>query len=153
MYRVFTCYPQEHLDWATRLQGLLSDVGVEVFVAEHDVPPSDGLSDRISEAVKQCDLFALLWCGHANRSKYVHKELFLARSEEKKILPVALNPGVPLPDELGDTKYLDVSQDPEPQLQWLREFVQSQATSKARTNAIAVAFFGFLTYAAMAGGE
>lgn len=153
MYRVFTSYPQEHLDWAHHLRGLLSDVGVEVFVAEQDVAASDPLSDKIATHIKRCDLFVLLWCQHADASKYVHKELFLAKSEGKKILPVGLDSSVSLPDELGDTKYLDVTDDPQQQLQWLKQFVRSQAVSKSRSNAVAVALFGFLAYAALAGGE
>lgn len=153
MYRVFTSYPQEHLDWANHLRGLLSDVGVDVFVAEHDVAAGDPLSDEIAAYIKRCDLFVLLWCKHADASKYVHKELFLAKSEGKKILPVALDSSPDLPDELGDTKYLDVAVDPQQQIQWLKKFVRSQAVSKSRSNAVAVALFGFLAYAALAGGE
>lgn len=153
MYRVFTSYPQEHLDSANHLRGLLSDVGVEVFVAEHDVAASDPLGDEIAIYIKRCDLFVLLWCKHADASKYVHKELFLAKSEGKTILPVALDSSEDLPDELGDTKYLDVTEDPQQELQWLRQFVRSQAVSKSRSNAVAVALFGFLAYAALAGGE
>lgn len=151
MYNIFVSYAQSELRWAEYLKQHLAFSDVNVFVAEHDLPAGNSLSSEISSQIKKCDLFVLLWTQNANQSTYVNQELFLAKSEGKKQLPILLQPGLQLPLILGDTKYLDIAKNPESQLAWLRTFVESEAKSKALSNVVAVGLIGLLVYAAFRG--
>lgn len=143
MFSVFVSYAHEQLDWATHLRGLLNAPAVQVYVAEHDLPAGESLSRDISSQIKACDLFVLLWTEDAERSQYVGKEVFLARAESKQIIPLLLQPGIVLPSELGDMKYVDIQQDPTAQFQWLQQKVQGLAHRKEVGSFVAMALIGF----------
>jgi hypothetical protein len=151
MYNIFVSYSQQELRWAEYLKQHLAFPDVNVYVAEHDLPVGNSLSIDISNQIKSSDLFVLLWTQNAKSSTYVNQELFVAKTESKKILPIVLQPKIQLPQLLGDIKYLDVEKNPENQLAWLRKYVESEAKSKALTNLIAVGFLGLLAYVAFRG--
>lgn len=153
MYNIFVSYAQQELGWAEYLRQHLAFSNVNIFVAEHDLPAGNSLSVDISTQIKQCNLFVLLWTQNAHLSTYVNQELFLAKSEGKKVLPILLKPGIQLPQILGDMKYLDIAKAPENQLAWLRNFVEAEAKSKALSDFIAFGILGFLAYALLKGGS
>lgn len=148
MYKIFVSYAQPELNWAEYLKQFLSFSGVNVYVAEYDLMPGKSLSSSISNQIKDCDLFVLLWTQNARLSTFVNNELFLAKTEGKDILPILLQYGILLPQLLGDIKYLDIAKMPETQLAWLRDFVEKKAQSKTLSNVIAVGLLGLLAYAA-----
>jgi len=147
MYNIFVSYSQTDLQWAEYLKQHLAFSDVNIYVAEHDLPAGNSLSMDIANQIKASDLFVLLWTQSSKSSNYVNQELFVAKTEGKKILPIVLQPEIQLPQLLGDIKYLDIAKDPENQLAWLRKFVAAEAKSKALTNLISVGFIGLLAYA------
>lgn len=151
MYNIFVSYAQPELRWAEHLKQQLAFADVNVFVAEHDLPAGSSLSAEISSQIKQCDLFVLLWTKSAMASTYVNQELFLAKTEGRKFLPIMLQPDVPLPSILGDIKYLDIAKAPDAQITWLRSYVESGAQSKARSNVIAVGIVALLAFVVFRG--
>jgi hypothetical protein len=153
MYNIFVSYAQTELKWAKFLKQHLAISDVNVFVAEYDLSAGDYLSIEISNQIKKCDLFILLWTQNANLSKYVNQELFLAKSENKKPLPILLQPGIQLPQLLGDIKYLDIAKSPESQFAWLRKFVEDEAKSKSLSNVIIFGILAFVAIAAFQGGK
>ena len=153
MYNVFVSYAQPQLADALHLQVRLAMPNVSVFVAEHDLAPGESLSTAISAEIKACDLFIVLWTEDAARSQYVNSEIFLAKTERRRILPLVLKRGVPIPPILGDVKYLDATEAHEESVQWLTSVVQTGAQSKARSQAIALGVLGFLFVAAISRGE
>ncbi len=148
MYNIFISYSQPELDWAEYLKQHLSSTNVNVYVAEYNLPAGSSLSSEISTQIKNCDLYVLLWTHNSSTSTYVNQELFLAKTEEKDILPILLQPGIPFPSLLGDIKYLDIAKAPEFQLSWLRDFVQKRAQSKTLSNIVALGLLGLVAYVA-----
>lgn len=112
MFKVFVSYSTHDLKNVAELQQSLAGTGVELFVAEHSVLPSERLSDRISAAIAACDLFVLLWSSNAKESDWVSQEIGKAHSLNKKILPLVLTEGLNLPGFINDLKYLPVYKDP-----------------------------------------
>jgi hypothetical protein len=153
MYNIFVSYAQPELNWAKYLKQHLAFSDVNVFVAEFDLPIGDSLSLEISNQIKKCDLFILLWTQNANLSTYVNQELFLAIAERRKPIPILLQPGIQLSRILGDLKYLDISKDPDSQLADLRKIVESEAKSKSLSNVIIFGLLSFLAIAAFQGGK
>jgi hypothetical protein len=124
MYKVFVSYSSKDIKWASLLKQLLADVHASVYVAEFDLEARDVISDEVSKNIKNCDLFILLWSGKSRKSSYVEKEIFLAKSEHKKILPIVLQNNLPLPTILGDLKPLDVNKDADVDLVGLKNMLQ-----------------------------
>lgn len=151
MYNIFVSYAQPEVGWAEYLKQHLVFSDVNIFVSEHDLPAGNNLSSEISNQIKKCDLFVLLWTQNANSSIYVNQELFLAKTEGKKLLPILLQPGIHLPQIVGDIKYLNIAKAPENQLAWLRAHVESEAKSKALSNIIALGFLGLIAFVAFRG--
>lgn len=152
MFRVFVSYAQKYLPWATHLSRELNGPGIQVYVAENDAPVGKSLSDEISRAIGDADLFVLLWSEEASESDYVGKEVFFARGQDKSILPVVLEPGVPLPDQLGDIKYLDIAKDPQGQVAWLLDHIEERAKNKRTSNFVGFGLLAFMAWG-MLGGQ
>jgi len=111
MFKVFVSYSTHDLKNVAELQQSLIGTGVEVFVAEHSVRPSEHLSEKISSAIAACDLFVLLWSANAKASEWVSQEIGKAHSLNKKILPLVLTEGLTLPGFIAGLKYLAVYND------------------------------------------
>lgn len=130
MFKVFVSYSTQDLQNVTELQQSLAGTGVEVFVAEHSVLPSEHLSTRISSAIAACDLFVLLWSKNAKASEWVSQEIGKAHSLNKKILPLVLNEGLNLPGFISDLKYLAVFRDPQTAITQAQDIIIKQFQAK-----------------------
>lgn len=60
------------------------------------------------------------------------QEIGIAKSESRQIIPVVLQPNLPLPGFISDLKYLDVPKNPQAAFTWLRDNVLSQAAEKKK---------------------
>lgn len=130
MFKVFVSYSTRDLKNVTQLQQSLDGTGVQVFVAEHSVSPSDVLSDKISADITECDLFVLLWSSNAKSSEWVAQEIGKAHSLQKKILPLVLEEGLELPGFISGLKYVPVFRDPQAAIAQAQEFVLKQFKAK-----------------------
>lgn len=108
MFKVFVSYSTKDLKNVTELQQSLVGTGVEVFVAEHSVSPSESLPEKISSAIAGCDLFILIWSRNAKSSDWVSQEIGKAHSLNKAILPLVLDQDLSLPGFISHIKYLPV---------------------------------------------
>jgi hypothetical protein len=68
--------------------------------------PSQVLNQQIELAIRNCDLFILLWSQDARASDYVPQEIGIAKGCNKVILPVVMEEGVSVPGFISDLKYL-----------------------------------------------
>lgn len=130
MFKVFVSYATHDLKNVVELQQSLFGTGVEVFVAEHSVLPSEHLSEKISSAIAACDLFVLLWSPNAKASEWVPQEIGKAHSLNKKILPLVLTEGLPLPGFISELKYLPVYKDSAAAVQQARKIVLDKFNAK-----------------------
>lgn len=130
MFKVFVSYSTHDLKNVTQLHQSLKNTGVEVFIAEHSVVPSEKLSDTISAAIASCDLFVLLWSSNAKASEWVAQEIGKAHSLQKKIFPLVLEDGLGLPGFIHDLKYIPVFRDPQAAIEQAQAFVLREFEAK-----------------------
>lgn len=99
-----------HLDRsaATRLQSVLHDHGSRTFLDQDRIQAGDVLPERVTEGIRWCNCFLLLWSHHASRSEWVRREWNEAYDQRKKIVPYQLD-GAALPEPLADRVYVEAS--------------------------------------------
>jgi hypothetical protein len=130
MFKIFVSYSTHDLRNVTELQQSLVGTGVEVFVAEHSVTPSEPLSEKISSAIATCDLFVLLWSANAKASDWVPQEIGKAHSLQKTILPLVLDEGLVLPGFINGLKYISVFRDPQAAMAQTQQIVLNRFQAK-----------------------
>ena len=135
--KIFISYSTKDLQVVNFVQSMLVGSPVEVFIAKYSVLAGQHLAQSIIAAIKQCDLFVLLWSKNSEQSDWVPQEIGIAKAENKQIIPIVLHPGLKLPGFISDLKYLDVPKDPQGTFTWLRDNVFAQANEKQKQEAIA----------------
>jgi hypothetical protein len=130
MFKVFVSYSTYDLKNVEQLQQSLQGSGVEVFVAEHSIAPSETLAAKISTAISGCDLFVLLWSENARASEWVPQEIGKAHSLNKPILPLVLTEGLNLPAFINNLKYLPVFKEPHWAMAEAQKFIIAQYLQK-----------------------
>ena len=130
--KLFISYSTKDIETVNFVKSMLVGAPVEVFVAEYSVAPGTPLSGSIITAIKQCNLFILLWSQNSRSSEWVPQEIGIAKGESKQIIPVVLNRNLQLPGFISDLKYLDVPRNPNAAFTWLRDNVFAQATEKQK---------------------
>lgn len=146
MYQIFVSHSSKDKKWALFLKQLLSSAKVSVYIAEFDLEPGSKISDNIIKQIRHCNHFILLWSKRSKKSSYVEKEIFLAKSEDKKILPILIQQGIGIPSILGDVKYLDIKNDPDDSFLWLKEYIITSANQKFVSNLVVLALMVFLCW-------
>lgn len=74
-FRVFVSYSTKDQKMVERVRTVLADANAVVFIADHSIKPGESLTNRISEAVRSCDIFLLLWSRHSKASEWVQHEV------------------------------------------------------------------------------
>jgi hypothetical protein len=127
-YKVFISYSSKNLNvvqWAR--ETLAQPSTTEVFAAEYSVLPGAVLNAEIIQAIRRCDLFVLLWSHDARASDYVQQEIGIAVDANKTILPVVMEPNLPVPGFISDLKYVAAHKNWEGSFRWLTQFVQENS--------------------------
>jgi len=138
-YRVFVSYSTSNIEIAKWSMQALSKRGVaEVFVAEYSLEPGAVLDERILAEIRACDLFVLLWSGAARQSDWVPQEIGAARMADKVIVPIVLEPNLPVPGFLSNVKHLRAYENWDGAFVALQDFVDDQATLAAQRQQAAV---------------
>jgi len=135
-YKVFISYSTKDFPLVDYVRNLLQYSSVEVFVAEYSVVPGQSLPAEIIAAIKNCNLFILLWSKNSKESEWVPQEIGIATSEKKPILPVVLHQNISLPGFISSLKYLPLYKNPDSALSWLRANVFEQAQKKEQTDGL-----------------
>lgn len=135
-YKVFISYSTKDLETVNRIKSMLQHSSIAVFVAEYSVKPGEPLPEKIIQAIKDCNLFILLWSSNSKESDWVPQEIGIAKSSDKAILPVVLEPNLALPGFIANLKYLNAYQEPEISLEWLQVNVFKKAEEKVKTDGL-----------------
>jgi TIR domain-containing protein len=130
-YKIFVSYSTHDIEQVELLRQQLNGTPIEVFIAEHSVYPSEDLSQTISEAIKDCDLFVVLWSENAQDSGWVSQEIGRAGALNKSILPLVLNEGLTLPGFISNLKYIPVYKDPKQAVEKARELIVKSYNNNA----------------------
>ena len=130
-FKLFISYSKEDFEIVKHIKGMLSHPLIETFVAEHSVIPGESLAKTIYASIKRCVLFILIWSMNSEESEWVAREIELARSEDKVIVPIKLDENSKLPGILSDIKYLSFYQNPEKVINWIQSNVFGSAQAKS----------------------
>lgn len=136
-FKVFISYSTRDLTRTKQVKQLLQAAGAQVFVAHYSVMPGVDLAKSIVAAIRDCDLFVLLWSHHARNSEWVPQEIGIAKGSDKSVIPVVLHASAVVPGFLRGLKYLPLFEDPKRNLAWLQKHVASQAVAKSKSEGVA----------------
>ncbi|HEC97193.1 MAG TPA: toll/interleukin-1 receptor domain-containing protein [Nitrospirae bacterium] len=135
-YKVFISYSTKDINTVNRIKSMLQHSSIEVFVAEYSVNPGEPLPEKIIQAIKNCNLFILLWSSNSKESDWVPQEIGIAKSSDKAMLPVVLEPHLALPGFISNLKYLNAYQEPERSIEWLQINVFKKAEEKTKKDGL-----------------
>ncbi|MEO0699122.1 MAG: TIR domain-containing protein [Pseudomonadota bacterium] len=88
--KVFLSHHSSQHVVAKHLKDVLAKHGIEAWLASEDVPPGHPFDVAVTEAIEQTDAIVLLFCAEADKSRHVKREISMAESHSKLILPVRL---------------------------------------------------------------
>lgn len=88
--RIFISYSRSNSDFAHRLEVGLKECGFQVWLDTDELQAGQFWREQIVEAIEICDFFVLLLSSRSIVSENVVRELSLAESSSKPILPVML---------------------------------------------------------------
>lgn len=94
-----------------QLRRSLQREGITVWVPQHDVATGQDLPTAIAQGIEKADNLVYLLSPSAIQSQRCHDELAYAKSLQKRIIPIWVQP-VPLdqmPPELADLHYIDLT--------------------------------------------
>jgi hypothetical protein len=135
-FKIFVSYPSKDLQEVDLVGNFLCYAGTELFIAEHSVRPAEALVPKIVAAIKECDLFLLLWNSHSIESSWVQQEIGVAAGAGKPILPLVLEQSLDLPAFLAGIKYIRVHDDPEHALSLLKATVFERVKKKQQADGL-----------------
>lgn len=71
-----------------RIKSRLEALGVRTYAAEHDGRAGENLHDKVTAALRRCDLMVVLLTQTGHASRYVHQEIGFAKRDGKLIIPM-----------------------------------------------------------------
>lgn len=107
--RLFVSHHSSKLDVALHVEKALSLHGVGCWIAPRDVDPGEPFDREIQNAIEECSAVLLLFCSNSDRSRHVKRELILADTAHKAIIPLRLEAVDPkeLAYHLADSQWID----------------------------------------------
>lgn len=107
--RLFVSHHSSKLDVALHVEKALSLYGVGCWIAPRDVDPGEPFDREIQNAIESCSAVLLLFCSNSDRSRHVKRELILADTARKAIMPLRLEAVDPkeLAYHLADSQWID----------------------------------------------
>lgn len=142
VYKVFISYSTNDFPIVEHVRMLLTNPAVEVYIAEYSVEPGSQLNNTIVAAIKNCDLFVLLWSRNSKISEYVPQEIGIARGNNKPILPIVLEEELQLPGFVKELKYLPAYRNPAESWIWLQQNIFNRAEKQRQKNALVLLGLG-----------
>lgn len=107
--RLFVSHHSSTYDTALQVEELLARRGVTCWIAPRDVEPGEPFDKAISGAIMGSAAILLLFCEKSDESRHVKRELILADSAARPIIPLrleAINPRE-LAYHLADSQWID----------------------------------------------
>lgn len=133
-FQVFISYSTKDISHVEQINQICEEAGAQTFFAEQSLVPGESLDADVISAIKSSDLFLLLWSKNSRESEWVQQEIGIAIAENKKIIPVALEPNLQMPGFIKDLKYLPFYNDPAKRLSWLKQNLLEQESEKRQSN-------------------
>lgn len=88
MSHIFISYSRDDSDFVNSLIAGIEKRGVEVWIDRQDIPGGETWRAAIAEAIRSCDAFVIVLSPNSTVSKNVSKELSIAESHHRTIIPL-----------------------------------------------------------------
>jgi uncharacterized protein YecT (DUF1311 family) len=107
--RLFVSHHSSKYDVALHVEKALARHGVDCWIAPRDVGPGEAFDTAIMQAIRDSAGVLLLFCSQSDKSPHVKRELILADSAHKAIIPLRLEEIVPddLAYHLASAQWID----------------------------------------------
>ena len=97
MPKAFICHSSHEAEEAMALVQALESLGTTCWIAPRNIPAGSPYPEQIVSAIKQCSIFVVILSQSANGSPHVLREVELAVSQRKPVLPVRVDSDEPSP--------------------------------------------------------
>ena len=91
MAQFFISYASEDEVKAREICALLASMGATYWMAPDSIDPGEDYTEAIPKAIRDCDLFLLLFSQSSDESKDVRKEVTIADRCDKRLVPLRLS--------------------------------------------------------------
>jgi nucleoside 2-deoxyribosyltransferase len=138
VYKVFLSHSSIDTNWVTWIAANAQQVGIEVYLYEHDPQPGRLVAEKIEAAIQSCDALVVLLTGASESSPYVQQEVGYAKALKKVVVPL-VQPGVSQEKlaMLQGIEYIPFDfQNPQPGLATLLEYLQKAKLGKEESQAL-----------------
>lgn len=107
--RLFVSHHSSKNEVALHVEKALARHGVDCWIAPRDVGPGEAFDTAIMKAIRDSAGVLLLFCSQSDKSPHVKRELILADSAHKAIIPLRLEEIVPddLAYHLASAQWID----------------------------------------------
>jgi len=107
--QLFISHHSSKYDVALHVEKALARHGVDCWIAPRDVGPGEAFDTAIMKAIRDSAGVLLLFCSQSDKSPHVKRELILADSAHKAIIPLRLEEIVPddLAYHLASAQWID----------------------------------------------
>ncbi|HEV2597804.1 TIR domain-containing protein [Sphingopyxis sp.] len=107
--KLFVSHHSSKYDVALHVEKALARHGVDCWIAPRDVGPGEAFDTAIMRAIRDGAGVLLLFCSQSDKSPHVKRELILADSAHKAIIPLRLEEIVPddLAYHLASAQWID----------------------------------------------
>ncbi|QNO29203.1 TIR domain-containing protein [Sphingopyxis sp. OPL5] len=107
--RLFVSHHSSKYDVALHVEKALARHGVDCWIAPRDIGPGEAFDTAIMKAIRDSEGVLLLFCSQSDKSPHVKRELILADSAHKAIIPLRLEEIVPddLAYHLASAQWID----------------------------------------------
>ena len=137
-YKVFLSHSSVDARWVKWIAGKAQDVGIEVYLYEHDPQPGRVVADKIQTEIASCEALVVLLTRKSQFSSYVHQEIGAAKGLNRPVIPL-VQPGVSEKSlaMLQGAEYISFDFDnPQPGLATLLEYLQEAKLGKEASQAL-----------------
>lgn len=92
-YRIFLSHSSGDREWVKWIASNADNIGIEVYLYEHDPQPGTLIADKIKQAIQNSDALIVLLTLNSQFSPYVQQEIGFAEANRKRIIPL-VQPGI-----------------------------------------------------------
>ena len=86
-YKVFLSHSGPDRRWAEWIAGRANQVGIELYLFEHDPRPGVQLAEKIQSAIRDSDALVVLLTPYGASSAYVQQEIGCAITSRRLVIP------------------------------------------------------------------
>ncbi|MEE9233833.1 MAG: toll/interleukin-1 receptor domain-containing protein [Candidatus Acidoferrales bacterium] len=92
-YRIFLSHSGTDKEWVKWIASNANNIGIHVYLYEHDPQPGTLIADKIKQAIQNSDALVVLLTRNSQFSPYVQQEIGFAEANRKRIIPL-VQPGI-----------------------------------------------------------